>query len=100
MNGEVVKTEQALVSAMEPIYLGIFEGIKNQICAAYPRGIMNIDIGLAVVIVAVLIFYLRLIVVQRQRVKQIPQTPITTRKKKGRGQPQGPQPTYSILSQS
>jgi branched-chain amino acid aminotransferase len=28
MNGQVVKTEDALVSAMEPIYLGIFEGIK------------------------------------------------------------------------
>ena len=28
MNGEVVETEKALVSAMEPIYLGIFEGIK------------------------------------------------------------------------
>jgi len=28
MNGEVVRTEEALVSAMEPIYLGIFEGIK------------------------------------------------------------------------
>ena len=28
MNGSVVKTEEALVSAMEPIYLGIFEGIK------------------------------------------------------------------------
>jgi branched-chain amino acid aminotransferase len=28
MNGKVVETENALVSAMEPIYLGIFEGIK------------------------------------------------------------------------
>ena len=28
MNGEIVETEKALVSAMEPIYLGIFEGIK------------------------------------------------------------------------
>ena len=28
MNGEVIKTEMALVSAMEPIHLGIFEGIK------------------------------------------------------------------------
>lgn len=28
MNGSVVRTEEALVSAMEPIYLGIFEGIK------------------------------------------------------------------------
>ena len=36
MDGEVVETERALVSAMEPIYLGIFEGIK-----AYAQG----DIG-------------------------------------------------------
>ena len=28
MNGEVIETKDALVSAMEPIYLGIFEGIK------------------------------------------------------------------------
>jgi len=31
MNGGVVKTEKALVSAMEPIYLGIFEGIKAHV---------------------------------------------------------------------
>jgi branched-chain amino acid aminotransferase len=36
MDGCVVETERALVSAMEPIYLGIFEGIK-----AYTQG----DIG-------------------------------------------------------
>jgi branched-chain amino acid aminotransferase len=28
MNGGIIETEKALVSAMEPIYLGIFEGIK------------------------------------------------------------------------
>jgi branched-chain amino acid aminotransferase len=28
MNGEIIKTEEALVSAMEPIHLSIFEGIK------------------------------------------------------------------------
>jgi branched-chain amino acid aminotransferase len=28
MNGEIIKTKDALVSAMEPIFLGIFEGIK------------------------------------------------------------------------
>jgi branched-chain amino acid aminotransferase len=28
MNGEIVESERALVSAMEPIHLGIFEGIK------------------------------------------------------------------------
>jgi hypothetical protein len=29
MDGEVVETGRALVSAMEPIYLGIFEGDKG-----------------------------------------------------------------------
>ena len=33
MNGDIIETEKALVSAMEPIYLGIFEGIK-----AYAEG--------------------------------------------------------------
>jgi branched-chain amino acid aminotransferase len=33
MNGSVIETEKALVSAMEPIHLGIFEGIK-----AYTEG--------------------------------------------------------------
>lgn len=33
MDGRVMETERALVSAMEPIYLGIFEGIK-----AYTQG--------------------------------------------------------------
>ncbi len=33
MDGSVVETDRALVSAMEPIYLGIFEGIK-----AYTKG--------------------------------------------------------------
>jgi branched-subunit amino acid aminotransferase/4-amino-4-deoxychorismate lyase len=28
MNGRIMPTGEALVSAMEPIYLGIFEGIK------------------------------------------------------------------------
>ena len=28
MNGKIIETEKALVSAMEPIFLGIFEGIK------------------------------------------------------------------------
>jgi branched-chain amino acid aminotransferase len=28
MNGEIIETQKALVSAMEPIHLGIFEGIK------------------------------------------------------------------------
>jgi len=28
MNGGIIETKDALVSAMEPIHLGIFEGIK------------------------------------------------------------------------
>jgi len=28
MNGEIIETERALVSAMEPIHLSIFEGVK------------------------------------------------------------------------
>jgi branched-chain amino acid aminotransferase len=31
MNGKITETEKALVSAMEPIYLGIFEGIKAHV---------------------------------------------------------------------
>ena len=36
MNGSVIETEKALVSAMEPIYYGIFEGIR-----AYAEGDVN-----------------------------------------------------------
>ncbi len=36
MDGEVVETKKALVSAMEPVHLGIFEGIK-----AYVEGDVN-----------------------------------------------------------
>jgi branched-chain amino acid aminotransferase len=43
MNGEVIKTEDALVSAMEPIYLGIFEGIKAYVEAdILGEGALNI----------------------------------------------------------
>ena len=38
MNGNVMKTEEALVSAMEPIYLGIFEGIKAYVGGERPGG--------------------------------------------------------------
>jgi branched-chain amino acid aminotransferase len=31
MNGEIIETDKALVSAMEPIFLGIFEGIKAHV---------------------------------------------------------------------
>jgi hypothetical protein len=66
-----------------------------------PRGVMNIDPGLAVVILAVLIFYLRLIIIQRQRIKRMSQTPaIMNKKKKGADQPQVTRPDYSILSKN
>ena len=61
---------------------------------------MNIDTGLAVVIIAVLVFYLRLIIIQRQRAKRVNQAKITSQsqKKKGKGQTVAPQPDYSIVS--
>jgi hypothetical protein len=63
---------------------------------------MNIDPGLAVVILAVLIFYLRLIIIQRERVKRISQTPVATgkTKKKAKAPPSAPAPRYSILSEN
>lgn len=48
---------------------------------------MNIDTGLAVIIVAVLIFYLRMIVIQRERVKRLrraAQSAASKEKKKGK----------------
>jgi len=63
---------------------------------------MNIDTGLAVVIIAVLVFYLRLIVIQRQRAKRVGQAKKAsqTEKKKGKKQATTPQPGYSIISKS
>jgi hypothetical protein len=61
---------------------------------------MNIDTGIAVVIVAVLIFYLRLIIIQRERVKRVSQSPATTSKKKKKQQQFEPGTKYSILSNS
>ena len=63
---------------------------------------MNIDTGLAVVIVAVLIFYLRLIILQRERVKRVARTLESGGKtgKKGKAQPPGAYPRFSILSRS
>lgn len=63
---------------------------------------MNIDPGLAVVIIAVLIFYLRLIIIQRQRVKQISQASVAPgkTKKKAKAPPPAPAPRYSILSEN
>jgi hypothetical protein len=63
---------------------------------------MQIDTGLAVILVAVLIFYLRLIVIQRQRVKQPVPQPQTVGKKKGKksNQTPPPPPDYSIISRN
>ena len=63
---------------------------------------MNIDTGLAVVIIAVLVFYLRLIVIQRQRVKRVAQARKASQTEKTKGKKQTPQPPlgYSIISKS
>jgi len=61
---------------------------------------MNIDTGLVVVIAAVLIFYLRLIIIQRQRAKRMSRVPKPSGKKKGAGFSPEPQVRYSILSQN
>jgi hypothetical protein len=61
---------------------------------------MNIDPGLVIVIASVLIFYLRLIVLQRQRAKQLAPKPEASSKKKGKGLPESPPVHYSIISQS
>jgi hypothetical protein len=63
---------------------------------------MKIDTGLAIVILAVLVFYLRLIVIQRQRAKSVAQAKKASQigKKKGKKQPAAPQPGYSIISKS
>jgi hypothetical protein len=67
---------------------------------------MNIDTGLAVVIIAVLVFYLRLIILQRERAKRLaqrPKAPALRGKKaagsKGENPAQEPMPRYSIFSQ-
>ena len=63
---------------------------------------MNIDTGLAVVIIAVLIFYLRLIGMQRERVKRLSQAEKKAGKKqsKAKGQAQAERAQYSIISQN
>jgi hypothetical protein len=60
---------------------------------------MHIDTGLVIVIGAVLIFYLRLIILQRQRAKQALQARALAaqKSKKGKAQPPAP-PRYSVLS--
>ena len=69
---------------------------------------MNIDTGLAIVILAVLVFYLRLIIIQRERAKRLRTSsqPSGVNQKKGRKKttPVTPDkktavPNYSILSE-
>jgi len=67
---------------------------------------MNIDTGLAIVLLAILIFYLRLIILQRQRVKRTQAMLARQRAdppaKKGRAKshPSLQPPRYSILSRN
>jgi hypothetical protein len=63
---------------------------------------MNLDTGRAVVILAVLVFYLRLIILQRERVKRLraeeaAQVKAKNKRKPGK-QPIAQPPRYSILS--
>lgn len=68
--------------------------------------LVNLDPGLVVVVVAVLVFYLRLIVMQRQRASQLPrsasgpQAPRAggKRGKNAAAQTPQPAPAYTILS--
>lgn len=59
------------------------------------------DVGLAIVIGAVLIFYLRLILLQRERIKRAKRTASQVSKKSapGKSVQKEPAPRYSILSQ-
>lgn len=59
---------------------------------------MKLDTGMIVVIGAVLVFYLRLIVIQRQRTKQIQRERSAAGAKKSKNQVQVPRQSYSILS--
>lgn len=69
---------------------------------------MNIDTGLIAVIVAVLIFYLRLIILQRESVRRARQAADKANRQaqKGKGKrpatgsSQAPAPNYSILSKN
>jgi hypothetical protein len=63
---------------------------------------MRIDPGLVVIIVAVLAFYLRLIILQRERAKHAAYQPKPAGKKQGKrptkAPPKMPAPQYSIIS--
>ena len=66
---------------------------------------MKLDTGLIVVILAVLIFYLRMIIIQRQRVKRISAASKAgsgkegqSKKNRGATKTPTPPPNYSVLS--
>jgi hypothetical protein len=59
---------------------------------------MRIEPGLVVIIVAVLVFYLRLIILQRERVKRAAYQPKPAGKKKAKPSKKMPAPQYSIIS--
>jgi len=69
--------------------------------SAEARSSMRLDTGTAVVIAAVLVFYLRLIILQRQRAKQLrlaQAQPAGGKKKKRAAQEAQPSRHYSIVS--
>ena len=59
---------------------------------------MNIDPGLVIVIVAVLVFYLRLIILQRQRARQLAMKPPAKSRMKAKDQPPADTDSYRLLS--
>jgi hypothetical protein len=59
---------------------------------------MNIDTGLVVVIAAVLLFYLRLILIQRERARRAAPKPGSSQSKKGQPPEKPFVARYSILS--
>ncbi len=61
---------------------------------------MQIDTGTGIVVVAALIFYLRLIIIQRQKVKQAAIQPQGKTKKKQKKPSAPPLSQYSILSRN
>lgn len=71
---------------------------ENIAFSKFKRISMNIDTGLAIVIIAVLIFYLRLIILQRERAKQMAKPAVTSGKKKSKSQPEHDARSYSVIS--
>ena len=61
---------------------------------------MQIDTGTAIIILAVLIFYLRLIIIQRERAKRLTHQSFPGKKKNARDKQLSFLTSYSILSQN